>query len=74
MQSVAQSMQLMTQAFVQNPFALAQPQVPPLPPTPQLRSSFYSQNVTSPQVPSNLDLTPGESSASFRSYRSFIES
>ena len=74
MQSVAQSMQIMAQPFVQNQFTLAQPQAPPLPPTPQLTSSFYSQNVTSPQVPSNLDITPGESFASFRSYRSFIES
>ena len=56
----------MAQTFVQNQFTLAQPQAPPPPPTPQLRSSFYSQNVTSPQVPSNLDLTPGESSASLK--------
>ena len=72
MQSVTQSMQLMVQAFVQNQSTLAQPQAPP--PTPQLRSSFCSQNVTSPPVPRNLDLTLGESSASFRSYRLFIES
>ena len=72
-QSVAQSMQLMAQAFVQNQFTFAQPQAPPPPPTSQIRSSFYSQNVTSPQVPSNLDLILVESSASFRNYRSFIE-
>ena len=72
-QSVAQSMQLMAQAFVQNQFTFAQPHAPPPPPTSQIRSSFYSQNVTSPQVPSNLDLILEESSASFRNYRSFIE-
>ena len=72
-QSVAQSMQLMAQAFVQNQVTFAQPRAPPPPPTSQIRSSFYSQNVTSPQVPSNLDLILEESSASFRNYRSFIE-
>ena len=38
--SVAQSMQLMEKAFIQNLFTLAQPQAPTPPPTPQHRSSF----------------------------------
>ena len=40
MRSVAQSMQLMEKAFIQNLFTLAQPQAPTPPPTPQHRSSF----------------------------------
>ena len=50
MKSVTQSMQPLTQPFFQNQFTLAQPQAPPVPPTPQLRSNFYRQNITSPQV------------------------